>query len=52
MMFAAGTLLVIVRLIGSTTRLDGATPNVHIIIAPIAVCIPILSSGQALNKVG
>lgn len=52
MMFAAGTLLVMVRFIGNTIRLDGATPKVHIIIAPIAVCIPILSSSQALNEIG
>ncbi len=45
MMFAAGTLLVMVRLIGKTASVDGATPKLHIIIAPIAVCIPMLSSG-------
>jgi hypothetical protein len=40
-----------VRFMGNTIRVDGATPKLHIIIAPIATCIPILSSGQTLNKI-
>jgi hypothetical protein len=35
MMLASGTSLVITLLVGSTTRELGATPIVHIIMAPI-----------------
>jgi hypothetical protein len=40
MMLAAGA-PVIVRFTGSTTKLLGATPKLHIIIAPAQTCIPI-----------
>lgn len=43
MMLAAGV-PVIVRLAGNTTRLLGATPKLHIIIAPVQTCIPMLLS--------
>jgi hypothetical protein len=42
MMFAAGMLLLCVRLTGSTTSADGATPNEHISCAPIVTCKAIL----------
>ena len=38
MIFAAGISLVIILFIGSTTSELGATPNVHIIIAPKQTC--------------
>ena len=38
MMLAAGMLLTMTRLNGGTTRLDGATPKAHDIIAPITTC--------------
>jgi hypothetical protein len=40
MMLAAGWLPVITRFTGSTTRLLGASPKLHIIIAPLQTCIP------------
>jgi hypothetical protein len=42
-MFAAGILLVFTRVTGKTVRLLGATPNVHIIIAPLQTSCAILS---------
>src|SRR5687768_14753953 len=41
MMFAAGMLDVRTILSGSTTRVDGARPNVHCIMAPMQTCCPI-----------
>jgi len=38
MIFAAGISLVIILFVGSTTSELGATPNVHIINAPIHTC--------------
>jgi len=47
MMLAAGV-PVMVRLAGNTTRLLGATPKLHIIIAPVQTCIPMLLSFHQL----
>jgi hypothetical protein len=41
MMFASGTMFVKTLLVGSTTRELGATPNVHIMLAPMQTCIGI-----------
>jgi hypothetical protein len=41
--FAAGILLVMVRLIGRTTRELGATPKLHIRDAPMQTCIAIIN---------
>src|SRR5580704_742745 len=43
MMLAAGTELALVLLTGRTANVAGATPKVHVIMAPITTCIGIAS---------
>jgi hypothetical protein len=48
MMFASGICTVETRLTGRTTRLLGATPKLHCIIAPEQTCIAIQFSRPVL----
>jgi hypothetical protein len=51
--FAAGTLLVIVVLVGNTTKELGATPKLHIKVAPMQTCIAIVFNLYSqVHKVG
>jgi hypothetical protein len=50
MMLAAGMLLLFTKLVGSTIKSDGATPNVHINCAPMVTCIPIYRAPSCATR--